>query len=137
MRSRPCKTNAKRSKHNSHDLVRPNRSASSKRMEPIQMNVSAAGLLTRLSAQPSRRPRLITMRIPPIARSQSIRHPFNTSDSIQLCSAYTPYMGKKPMEFYEGEEQEKRVDAVMKAILIPTAKAPKQALQEHPQSSGE
>ena len=41
------------------------------------------------------------------------------------------------MEFYEGEEQEKRVGAVMKAILIPTAKAPKPEPQEHPHSSGE
>jgi hypothetical protein len=34
-------------------------------------------------------------------------------------------MGKKPMEFYEGEEQTKRVDAVMRTLVKPTAKAPK------------
>jgi len=51
------------------------------------------------------------------------------------CRRILAIMGKKPMEFYEGEEQAKRVDAVMRTLVTPTSKAPKPAPQEPPQSS--
>ena len=42
-------------------------------------------------------------------------------------------MGKK-VEFYEGEEQQKRVQAVMQALVSPL-KAPKLGYPKRPQSS--
>jgi len=39
------------------------------------------------------------------------------------------------MEFYEGEEQAKRVDAVMRTLVSPTVKTPKAAPKARPQSS--
>lgn len=42
---------------------------------------------------------------------------------------------KKPIKFYDGEEQKKRVDAVMNALVKPISKAPKPEPQERLQSS--
>jgi len=40
----------------------------------------------------------------------------------------------KKMEFYQGEEQQKRVEAVMRSMLTPL-KAPKSGYPKPPQSS--
>ena len=42
----------------------------------------------------------------------------------------------KKMEFYEGEEQQKRVKAVMAALISPSSKKPKQVAKADPKAIG-